>query len=102
MEKLCRYVIIICLLENSGILSVSKADTSDGGTAMAMTWQGLADFINNEMPECNRNEEATVWDAGESGKFCYINDITPYDMYESSNEDNFYSVNINADEDYWV
>lgn len=74
MEKLCRYVIIICLLENSGILSVSKADT----------------------------EEATVWDAGESGKFCYINDITPYDMCESSNEDNFYSVNINADEDYWV
>lgn len=44
MEKLCRYVIIICLLENSGILSVSKADANEKGTAMGV--QGIMKLIN--------------------------------------------------------
>lgn len=63
-----------------------------------MTWQELADFINDEMPECNKDEEATVWDSGNSGNFYHILDISPYDTYESANEYNFYSIDINTDD----
>ena len=66
-----------------------------------MTWQELADFINNEMPDCNRNEQASVRDGGESGRWYYIHSITPFDADEEPNADNYYSVNINADDDYW-
>ena len=66
-----------------------------------MTWQELADFINNEMPECNRNQDVTVWDAGyygyTGGKFTTIHTISPFDEYENPNGDNFYSMNINTD-----
>lgn len=66
---------------------------------MAMTWQELADFINNEMPECNKNEQATVWNAGESGDFFNIICIDQYDADEEPSETNFYSININIDDD---
>lgn len=63
-----------------------------------MTWKELADFINNKMPECNKNEEATVWDGGESGMFCYIKNISPFDSEAKHSEDNFYSIDVNFDE----
>ena len=66
-----------------------------------MTWQELADFINNEMPECNRRQDVAVWDAGyygvTGGKFCTIHTISPFDESESPNGNNFYSMNINTD-----
>ena len=66
-----------------------------------MTWRELADFINNDMPECNKNEQATVWDGGESGRFYPIHNISPFDYDEEPSDDNFYSVDIDADNDYW-
>lgn len=66
-----------------------------------MTWQELADFINNEMPKCNRYEEASVWDSGESGKYFNIYSITPYDSMEEPSKENFYSININAGDVFW-
>lgn len=69
-----------------------------------MTWQELADFINNEMPECNRNQTANVWDASmnnsSGGKWIDITDISPYDEAEYPNVNNFYSVVINT-ENWW-
>lgn len=66
-----------------------------------MTWQELADFINNEMPECNRNQTANVWDAscGEptGGNWYEVKDISPYDADEQPNEHNFYSIDINTE-----
>ena len=65
---------------------------------MGMTWKELADFINNKMPECNKNEQATVWDSGEcseSGMFCYIKNISPFDSEAEPSEDNFYSIDVN-------
>lgn len=66
-----------------------------------MTWLELANFINNEMPECNKNEQATVWDGGDTGRWYPIHSITPIDMCEESSKDNYYSVDINATDDYW-
>ena len=60
-----------------------------------MTWQELADFINDEMPECNKDEEATVWDADNSGDFLPIISVTPYDYIASPSELNPYSINLN-------
>ena len=69
-----------------------------------MTWQELADFINNEMPECNRNQTANVLDVSmnnsSSGKWIDITDISPYDEDEYPNVNNFYSIVINT-EDWW-
>ena len=65
-----------------------------------MTWQQLADFINNEMPECNRNGMAAVWD-DEIGRFYPIKDIDQLDYDEEPNPDNFYTVNINTATDWW-
>lgn len=66
-----------------------------------MTWQELADFINNEMPECNRNQPACVWDASmnnpSGGCFIDVKDISPYDADEYPNEYNFYSIDINTE-----
>ena len=67
-----------------------------------MTWQELADFINNKMPECNRNQQAVAWNASmndsSGGKFIYITDISPFDAEEPHGTDNFYSVNINTED----
>lgn len=65
-----------------------------------MTWQELADFINNQMPECNRNGKATVWDDGH-GRFYPIHDIDQFDHDEEPNPDNFYTVNVNIITDWW-
>lgn len=60
-----------------------------------MTWRELAYFINNEMPECNKDEEATVWDAEHSCDFLPIISITPYDSSASPSELNPYSIDFN-------
>ncbi len=63
-----------------------------------MTWLELADFINHKMPECNKSEEANVWDAS-AGKFYPALSITSYDDIQEPCEENFYSVNV--DTAYW-
>lgn len=60
-----------------------------------MTWRELANFINNKMPECNKDEEATVWDAENSCDFLPIISITPYDSSASPSEQNPYSIDFN-------
>ena len=60
-----------------------------------LTWLELANFINHEMPECNRGEEASVWDAS-TGKFYPVTSITPYSDTQESCEENFYSVNVDT------
>lgn len=60
-----------------------------------MTWRELADFINNKMPECNKDEEATVWDAENSCDFLPIISITPYNGSASPSEENPYSIDFN-------
>ena len=69
-----------------------------------MTWQELADFINNKMPECNRNQQVVIWDMSTNnpsgGKWFDACRISPYDMDEEPNADNFYSIEINT-EDWW-
>lgn len=69
-----------------------------------MTWQELADFINNEMPECNRNQTVCVWDASTNnpsgGGFIDVKSVSPYDEDEQPNVDNYYSLDINT-EDRW-
>ena len=60
-----------------------------------MTWQELADFINNEMPDCNRNEQASVYDADNSMEFLPIIGVTPYDYSASPSELNPYSIDFN-------
>lgn len=70
-----------------------------------MTWQELADFINNEMPECNRNQTANVWDASTNnpsgGQFIDIKDFSPYDEDEYPNVNNFYSLDINTENGWY-
>lgn len=70
-----------------------------------MTWQELADFINNQMPECNKNQQVCVWDAGfndvSGGKWIDCFDIEPYDADEEPNVDNFYSIVANTDDNGW-
>lgn len=61
-----------------------------------MTWRELANLIDN-MPECNKDQEANVWDGGESGEFYPIHGFSPYDESEEPNSYNFYSVNICCD-----
>lgn len=70
-----------------------------------MTWQELADFINNHMPECNRNQKVRIWNSGDDGamdggEFCNANSITPYDDDEEPNPDNIYFISFNG-EDSW-
>lgn len=70
-----------------------------------MTWQELADFINNQMPECNRNQKVRVWNSAMSamdgGEFCDANSITPYDEDEQPNIDNFYAIDFNGENAWW-
>lgn len=66
-----------------------------------MTWRELADFIKNEMPECNKDEAATVWNGGDEGKFFYIHSISPFDALAKPSENNYYSVDVNMDKDYF-
>ena len=72
-----------------------------------MTWQELADFIYNKMPECNRNQSVTIWDYADNYQtgdmFYNVRYIEPYDVRESPSEDNFYSMSINTDNlnDWW-
>lgn len=67
---------------------------------MAMTWQELADFINNVMPKEERSEKAVVWDASfnnnASGHFVFIEDISEYDADNDSGKD--YSCTINTED----
>lgn len=70
-----------------------------------MTWQELANFINNQMPECNRNQKVRVWNSGEDstmdgGEFCDANNVTPFDDDEEPNPDNIYFISFNGD-DSW-
>lgn len=62
-----------------------------------MTWQELADFINNKMPESERSEDAIVWDASmndmSGGNFMRVIDCSPYDEEEPVD----YSLTINTD-----
>lgn len=74
-----------------------------------MTWQELADFINNHMPECNRNQKVRVWNSGEEnmygdmngGQFCDANSITPFDDDEEPNPDNIYFISFNGENAWW-
>ena len=60
-----------------------------------MTWQELADFVNNEMPEYNRNEQISVWDSN-SGDFYIAHSISPYDADEEPSDINFYSIDFDS------
>lgn len=66
-----------------------------------ITWQELADFINSEMPECNRNEQVSVWDASTNnytgGKFFSALSISPFNADEEPNEDNYYSIVVDTE-----
>lgn len=63
-----------------------------------MTWQELADFINNQMPESERGQDAIVWDASmnneSGGNFMYVRDCSPYDESETVD----YSLTINTED----
>lgn len=63
-----------------------------------MTWQELADFINNQMPENERNTDVIVWDASmnnkSAGGFMYVRDCSPYDAGEPVD----YSLTINTED----
>lgn len=63
-----------------------------------MTWQELADFINNQMPESERGKDVIVWDASENnvsgGNFMYVRDCSPYDESEPVD----YSLTINTED----
>ena len=65
-----------------------------------MTWKQLADFINNQMPECNKNQKVMVWDS-KSGQFCYAHDVSPFDIDECANDNNFYSIDLCTEWDDW-
>lgn len=62
-----------------------------------MTWQELADFINNDMPKSERDEDVVVWDASTNnvsgGNFMYVIDCSPYDENELVD----YSLTINTE-----
>lgn len=64
-----------------------------------MTWQELADFINNVMPEGERDKDATVWDASlnerSGGHFFIIEEVSDYDGDIENGED--YSCVINTE-----
>lgn len=63
-----------------------------------MTWQELADFINNKMPENERSNTALVWDASmnnpSGGRFMRVIDCSPYDANEPAD----YSLTINTED----
>lgn len=70
-----------------------------------MTWQELADFINNEMPKWERNQEVSVWDSSvnnnSAGHFFTVDSVSWYDEEGGHKDrDNFHSLNINT-EDWW-
>lgn len=79
------------------LISVSASPYFIAHGNNAMTWQELADFINDQMPECNRNERATIMDNGYSCKVSFIYGIMPYSLDEEPNEDNYYSIQADMD-----
>lgn len=91
-----------------------KVDYCHNGTPVYytdanMTWQELADFINNHMPECNRNQKVRVWNSGEDGEygaiyggeFCNANSITPYDDDAEPTPDNIYFISFTGENAWW-
>ena len=89
-----------------------KIENGHCGTPYAdgdMTWRELADFINNHMPECNKDDKVIVWNSGEDGeygamdggKFSDCVGITPYNTYEESSADNFYAIDFNGENSWW-
>lgn len=63
-----------------------------------MTWQELADFINNQMPKNERNKDVVVWDASmnnvSGGNFMSVIDCSSYDGREPID----YSLAINTED----
>lgn len=73
-----------------------------------MTWQELADFINNEMPECNRDQPVCIWNCGDDGKaemlggqFCYCDDVSPFNADDKASPLNYYSLDFNGENATW-
>lgn len=73
-----------------------------------MTWRKLADFINNYMPECNKDDAVRVWNSGDDGfaemkggQFCDCTSISTYDDDEESSSDNPYFIGFNGDDCWW-
>jgi len=70
-----------------------------------MTWQELADFINNDMPKWERDQYISVFDNSinnYTGGNCFtVSSIAWYDPTAGpKDKDNFHSLDINTEE-WW-